>query len=338
MDGGKGVKEADQAKETKPVKETKAVKAAALLLCIMAALLFLVTGRMGGRESDREGGRCFGATYMTMNNPFYEIIDDEIRSALEARGDVLITRDPALDVDKQIDQVQEFIDRGVAAIFINPVDWKAIEPALSKAVEAGIPVVAVDSDVFDKDKVRCTVVSDNYQAGVLCAEYMMSHRKGGSILLLTHTAAKSGLDRIQGFRDRVAGSPSFQIVDEGDCLGQLELAMPVTERLLKKHPGTDIMMCLNDPAAMGAMAALKDAGMTGKVEVYGVDGSPDGKSMIGEGMMTATAAQFPRRLGREAAEAAFRILAGEQVETIIKVPTELITDMNLEKYGSDGWQ
>lgn len=289
-------------------------------------------------KKERERSLTFGATYMTMNNPFYEIMDDEIRSVLEARGDVLITRDPALDVEKQIEQVQEMIDRKVAAIFINPVDWKAITPALSRAAEAGIPVIVIDSDVYDADKVACTVVSDNYQAGVQCAQHLLEHKDGGNILILTHGAAKSGIDRIQGFKDTVRENPNFHVLAEEDCLGQLELSMPVVGELLKKYPQTDIIMCLNDPAAMGAMAALEDAGMTGKVAVYGVDGSPDGKSMIKEHIMTATAAQFPRKLGREAAQAMYRVLKKEIVEIIIKVPTELVTIDNLQIYGSDGWQ
>ena len=289
-------------------------------------------------KKEQEKGLKFGATYMTMNNPFYEIMDDEIRSVLEARGDVLITRDPALSIEKQIDQVQEMINQNVAAIFINPVDWKAIEPALSEAAAEGIPVIAVDSDVYDDDKIACTVVSDNYQAGVQCAQHLLEHRDGGNILLLTHGSAKSGIDRIQGFKDVIQGNPSFHILSEEDCLGQLELAMPVVEQQLQQYPQIDVIMCLNDLAAMGAMAALEDAGMTGKVAVYGVDGSPDGKSMIQEHIMTATAAQFPRKLGREAAQAMYRILEKQTVESVIKVPTELVTIENLEIYGSDGWQ
>lgn len=285
-----------------------------------------------------EDMRKFGATYMTMNNPFFEIIDDEIRNILESRGDILITRDPALSVEKQMEQVQEMIDRRVDAIFINPVDWKAIKPALSRAVKAGIPVIAVDSDVYDAGKVACTVVSDNYQAGVLCAKHLLENRERGNILLLTHTAAKSGIDRIQGFRDTIKGHEGFVILAEGDCQGQLELAMPVTEKLLEEYPQADVMMCLNDLAAMGAMAALEDSGMAGKVAVYGVDGSPDGKSMIAEHFMTATAAQFPKKLGRKAADTAYQILAGESVEPVIRIPTELITMDNLEQYDVDGWQ
>lgn len=315
----------------------------------VAAVVLLVLAIAGWRglwlhrkdlsdEMKSEKGRKFGATYMTMNNPFFEIIDDEIRNILESQGDVLITRDPALSVEKQMDQVQEMIDRRVDAIFINPVDWKTIEPALSKAAQAGIPVIAVDSDVYDSGKVACTVVSDNYQAGVLCAKHLLENRESGSILLLTHTAAKSGIDRIQGFQDTLEGQEGFEILAEGDCQGQLELAMPVTERLLREYPQADVMMCLNDLGAMGAMAALEDSGMAGKVAVYGVDGSPDGKSMIAEHFMTATAAQFPKKLGREAAEAAYRVLAGGEVEPVIKIPTELITIKNLDLYDVDGWQ
>ncbi len=305
---------------------------------LAAAVMWYSAGEGLDQAVNRERKHKFGATYMTMNNPFYEIIDDELRSQLEARGDILITRDPALDVGKQIEQVQELIDRNVDGIFINPVDWKQITPALKEAARAGIPIIVVDSQVFESELAACTIVSDNYQAGVQCADYLLEHDEGGNILLLTHSAAKSGLDRIQGFKDTIEGHEEFQILAEGDCLGQLEMAMPVTEKLLNQYPETDIIMCLNDVAAMGTMAALKDAGLEGKIVVCGVDGSPDGKSMIEAGFMAATAAQFPREIGRKAAEAAYMILEGEPVEPVIRIGTELITGDNLKLYGSDGWQ
>lgn len=250
----------------------------------------------------------------------------------------MITRDPALNVEKQIDQVREMVDRRVDGIFINPVDWKMISPALEEAFGAGIPIIVVDTDVFESKLAACTVVSDNYEAGVQCARHLLENRTGGNILVLTHSGAKSGFDRISGFKDTMEGRDGFTILAEEDCLGQLEVAMPVTERLLKEYPETDIIMCLNDVAAMGTMAALKDAELEGRIAVYGVDGSPDGKSMVEAGFMEATAAQFPRTIGREAAQVLYRILDGEEVETVIKIDTELITLENLEEYGSDGWR
>jgi len=309
------------------------------VLVLTAGLLVWGTvGREIGKAVKGRGPHKFGATYMTMNNPFYEIIDDEIRSILEARGDMLITRDPALDVSKQIEQVEEMVEQKVDGIFINPVDWKMIGPALEEAFGAGIPIIVVDSDVFESELVNCTVVSDNYGAGIQCARHLIKNRGGGNILILAHSAAKSGFDRVRGFRDTIEGCGKFVILAEEDCLGQLELAMPVTERLLKEYPETDVIMCLNDVAAMGAMAALRDAGLEGKIAVYGVDGSPDGKSMVEAGFMEATAAQFPRMIGREAAKALYQILDGEPVEATIKIKTVLIDKENLGEYGSDGWQ
>ncbi len=306
------------------------------VVLLAGALALGLWVRQARQGADRR--HKFGATYMTMNNPFYEIIDNEIRNELEARGDILITRDPALDVDKQISQVQEMIRQKVDGIFINPVDWKQIGPALEDAHKADIPIIVVDSDVFETDLAACTIVSDNWQAGALCARHLQENCAGGDILLLTHSAAKSGQDRIQGFKEAMEGQAGFKILAEADCLGQLELAMPATEELLAQYPEADVIMCLNDLAAMGAMAALKDAGLEGQIHVYGVDGSPDGKAMIEAGFMEATAAQFPRAIGREAAAAAYKILAGESVEKEIRIQTELITMDDLDLYGIDGWQ
>lgn len=318
---------------------------------IIIAGILLTTAFLGIQWFLKSGGRDlsanqiesrleFGATYMTMNNPFFEIIDDEIRSVVEGHGDVLITRDPALHQDKQIEQIYELIDRRVAAIFLNPVDWKGVKPALEAAKEAGIPVIAVDAPVYDSDLVTCTVVSDNYDAGVQCGQHLLENHQGGSIVLLEHPGAKSAQDRIQGFLDTIEGDPRFQIVGREACEGQLELAMPAMERQLAKNPRINIVMALNDPSAMGAMAALEDYGRLDRVSVYGVDGSPEAKSMITEGNMTATSSQFPNRIGQIAVEQAYQIIGGtwSGEEKEIQVPVSLITRQNVEEYGTDGWK
>ena len=299
--------------------------------------------KSGGRDlsaNQTESRLEFGATYMTMNNPFFEIIDDEIRSVAEGRGDVLITRDPALSQEKQIEQIYELIDRKVAAIFLNPVDWKGVKPALEAAKKAGIPVIAVDTPVYDTDLVTCTVVSDNYDAGVQCGKHLLDHHQGGKIVLLEHPGAKSAQDRIQGFLDTIDGDSRFQIVGREACEGQLELAMPAMERQLAQHSDVNIVMALNDPSAMGAMAALEDYGMLEKVSVYGVDGAPEARSMIAEGNMTATSSQFPNRIGQIAVDKAYQIIDGtwRGEEKEIQVPVSLITRDNVAQYGTDGWK
>ena len=284
-----------------------------------------------------EHRRKLGAVYMTLNNPFYEVIDEEIRTTVENHGDVLISRNPALSVEKQIEEIQNLIDDGVELIFINPVDWTKIEPALKSAYIANIPVIAIDTNVEDDNLVACTVVSDNYLAGVQCAEHLLKNSSGGKIALLKHSQARSSIDRIRGFLDKIAGNPNFEVVAEAECLGQLEFAMPKMEEMIKNHPEINIVMALNDPAALGAIAALQSVNRIDDVLVYGVDGVPETKEMIYSRRMAATAGQSPRKIGKIAADIAYKIFDGEQVEKLIKLPTKLISSENIQIYDLKGW-
>ncbi len=283
-----------------------------------------------------EHRRKLGAVYMTLNNPFYEVIDEEIRTVVENHGDILISRDPALSVERQVEEIRELIDLGVELIFINPVDWTKIEPALELAHAAKIPVIAIDTNVEDDSLVVCTVVSDNYNAGVQCAEHLLKNSSGGKIALLKHSQARSSIDRIQGFLDKIAENKNFQVVAESECLGQLEVAMPVMEKMIRTHPEINIVMALNDPAAMGALAALQNNNRR-DVKVYGVDGVPETKEMIFSRRMTATAGQSPRQIGKIAADRAYKVLAGEQVEKIIKLPTKLLSAENISAATLESW-
>ena len=312
------------------------------ILAVATAILLLTAGFYHFGTTDyslrqNEHRRKLGAVYMTLNNPFYEVIDEEIRTTVENHGDVLISRNPALSVDKQVEEIQDLISDGVELIFINPVDWTKIEPALEFARIAQIPVIAIDTNVEDDSLVACTVVSDNYSAGVQCAEHLLKNSSGGKIALLKHSQARSSIDRIQGFLDKISANKNFEVVAEAECLGQLEVAMPAMEEMIRAHPEINIVMALNDPAAMGALAALQNENLSGNVKVYGVDGVPETKEMIFSRRMTATAGQSPRQIGKLAADRAYKILNGEPVEKIIKLPTKLLSAENISAADIKGW-
>ena len=311
------------------------------ILIVTVGLALLLAGFYHFVETDyslrqNEHRRKLGAVYMTLNNPFYEVIDEEIRTVVENHGDILISRDPALSVKRQVEEIRELIDLGVELIFINPVDWTKVEPALELAHAAKIPVIAIDTNVEDDSLVVCTVVSDNYNAGVQCAEHLLKNSSGGKIALLKHSQARSSIDRIQGFLDKIAENKNFQVVVESECLGQLEVAMPAMEKMIQTHPEINIVMALNDPAAMGALAALQNINRR-DVKVYGVDGVPETKEMIFSRRMTATAGQSPRQIGKLAANRAYKILAGESVEKIIKLPTKLLSAENISATDLESW-
>jgi ribose transport system substrate-binding protein len=280
----------------------------------------------------------FGTSFMTLNNPYFVALNDGIKDIVEANGDILIALDPALDSEKQIEQIYDLISQDVDAIFICPVDWEAISPALVAASEAGIPIINVDSPVRDVDLVASVITSDNYNAGVLCAEDMMQKLDHAKIVILEHPTAKSSIDRIQGFIDTIEGMDQYEVVARESSEGQLEQAMEAMTRVLQEEAEIDVIMALNDPTAMGALAAIQDLKREDDILLYGVDGAPEAKQLIEDDKMTATAAQSPLTMGVTAAENAYDIIKGTTVEKEIKVEVFLIDKYNVNEYGTTTWQ
>ena len=279
----------------------------------------------------------FGATYMTMNNPFYEVINNELKKEIEKKGDELIVRNPELDIDKQNEQIEEFVAKKVDGIFVNPIDSSKLT-SLQSAREAGIPIIAIDASVDNTDLIDCLIESDNYNAGVLCAQNMMQRMQSASIVLLKHSTVESAASRIQGFVDTIKDYPQYKIIDFAECEGQLERSMPAMQAILKEHSNINVVMALNDPAALGALAAIESLNRT-NILVYGVDGTPDLKSLIKQSPLTAgTAAQSPIKFGTLAAKNMYKILERKDIPKTIEVPVTLITKDNIDSYNVKGWQ
>lgn len=282
--------------------------------------------------------KVFGVTYMTMNNPFYKIINNEILKVVEEHNDILITLDPELDIDKQNQQIYDLVKRKVDGIFVNPIDFQKIKPALEYAKKEGIPIIIVDSQVQNKELVDCTVVSDNYNAGVQCARAMMERKDKANIFLLKHTTAQSAKDRIDGFVDTIKNNENYKVINESECEGQLEKAMPAVQEMLEETPNVDVIMALNDPSALGAIAALESK-QRNDVLVYGVDGTPDMKSLFKYNSSAAgTVAQSPISIGKIAGEKMYEILSDKNVEKDVIVPVFFINIDNLNEFDEKGWQ
>jgi len=309
-----------------------------LLFLLTVCPLFFLSSDISAKQTEKRV--VFGATFMTMNNPYYQVLDSRLRSEIENRGDVLLTRDAAMDQNRQNEEIKELIESGVDAIFLTPVEWntEAVKEGLETAVRANIPVIVVDAPVYYTELTACSVLSDNYQAGVLCAEHLLSVRDSAKIILLEHITARSGTERIQGFVDTLSGHDGFEVLASGESDGQIETAMPVMEELLRQVPGADTVMALNDPSALGALAAIQGAGLSGQLLVYGIDGSPEGKILVSDCLMTATCAQFPYELAREAVVQGYQAISGGCEQHEIIIPVELLTAENVDVYGTDRWQ
>ena len=308
-----------------------------LLVFVLTGLVFLY---VKGISSDSKQVKI-GATYMTMNNDFYKTLNAEIEKKTNQQGNRLYVRDPELDEDKQSQQIDYFVQEKVNVIVINPVkcDSSKIIASLRKAEKAGIKIIVVDAPISKEAKVDTTIVSDNYQAGVLIANDMMKRLSSAKILLLEHRNAMSAMDRIQGFLDTIKGHPAYQVVSERETLGQTEESMPQVKKALNEGMQFNVVMSLNDRAAIGALAAIKDQGVTDKIAIYGVDGSPDIKNFLANtNDIQGTVAQSPIKMGRKVTEVIERMMKHQAYKEEYLIPVHLVNKENIAQYTITGWQ
>lgn len=290
------------------------------------------------KKEDGKKHHVFGYTCMTMNNPFFQTVEKSIREVVEKHGDTLITTDPAMDVNLQINQIEDMITQGIEAIFLNPVDWEGIRPALEKLKAANVKIINFDTEVKDFQDVDAYVGSDNKNAGKVCGEDLVKRfPNGGNIVILDSPTMNSVNDRIEGFEEAIKGH-NFKVVAQQDAKGDLPTAMNLTEDILQANKDIVAIMGGNDPTALGALAAAKAANRK-DVIIYGVDGSPDAKKEIKNGgQLVGTGAQSPKEIGKLSAEVCYKIMNGEKFEKRTPVPTFFIDKNNVDKYGTDGWQ
>lgn len=269
-----------------------------------------------------------GVSVADQSNPFYIDIVDGMESAAKD-GDELIIVDAGFDAAKQLNDIDDMIQQGVSVMLIDPVDSNAIKSAIEACDAAGIPVIAYNSPL--NFEIASTVATDNYLAGQLVGEAMGKALDGkGKVAMLTYNVAEVCLDRANGFKDAIANYPDIEIVEEQEIQPGTDTALPVAENILQSYPDLNGFFALNDPSALGCVAAVESANLLDQVKIVGVDGSDDAKAAIAEGKMLASAAQDPVTIGSEAVETAYKVIAGETVETDIKIPSYLVDESNAQ--------
>ncbi len=301
-----------------------------VLLLIIALLLICSPACKQKKQTD--ASRLFGVSFQTMNNPFFVDLNEGIKQVVEARGDRLVTLDAQWNSLKQKNDISDLILQDATGIFINPVNWEGIKGSLIQAKAKNVRCIVVDAPVKDQQLVLCQVASDNVQAGRLAAQALAKVRRPAKIVILHLSVNKACIDRVAGFKEEIAKYPDMEILDTQECKGTTEGGRPVMRDLIGRYPQINAVFPINDPSALGAISALESTGKLKDVTIVTVDGSKEGINAIKAGKLLSTSAQFPKEIGRIAAEKMYESLEGKTVEKDIKVKVELITKENADDF------
>lgn len=236
-------------------------------------------------------------------------------------------------MDEQTKQVEDAIQAGVDAICIAPVDSDGIVPALEKANEAGIPVIAINTKA-NGAKVETFVGIDNEAAAENLAQYMVDElgNEGKVVIIEGNPAGQTSVDRVAGFTTILEKYDGIELTVSQPGYFKRDEAMTIMENLIQANPDIDAVLALNDEMALGAWQALDDAGMTGDVVISGFDGAVEGCNAILGGKLKASMDQDAIGTGYQGVKAAVEVLNGNAVDEWIKIGGTVVNGDNAQDY------
>lgn len=252
-----------------------------------------------------------GLITKTETNPFFVKMKEGATEAAKAKGAKLLSGAGKADGDNagQVTAMENMIAAGAKTILITPSDSKAIIPAIKKARERGVMVIALDSPTDPADATDALFATDNYQAGVLIGQYAKAAMGGKPAKIVTldlFPGHPVGAQRHNGFL-KGFGLQSFdaknnelakpaEVVCMADSFGDRAKGQTAMENCLQKAPDVNVVYTINEPAAAGAYNALKKAGKEKGVIIVSVDGGCEGVKNVGAGVIAATSQQYPLKM------------------------------------------
>ncbi|MCD1159216.1 ABC transporter substrate-binding protein [Peribacillus frigoritolerans] len=297
-----------------------------LLVLLLASIMIFAAGcsSKSNADGDKKAKTIkIGMSFQEMNNPYFISMKEAFEDAAKDIGAEVVIADAQHDVSKQINDIDDMIQKKIDILLINPTDSKGAEAAVEAAKKAGVIVVAVDAQA--EGPLDSFVGSKNYDAGYLAGKKMAEDLGGkGKVAILDGIPVVPILERVKGFKAAIAENPGIEIVNTQNGKQDRAEAMKVTENMLQANPDLNALFSVNDEGALGSLGAIEASGKD--VSIYSVDGHPEAiEAIVKGGVFKATTAQFPRDQVRIALGMALAKLWGAEV-----VPTEVPIDVKLQ--------
>jgi ribose transport system substrate-binding protein len=305
-----------------------------ILLPPVAAILALAAGCSRSAAPSSDAKPRIALVMKSLANEFFATMADGARAhqAKHAADYDLIVNGikNETDLSEQVSLVEQMTAMRVAAIVIAPADSKALVPVLKRAQSAGIVVVNIDNRLdpaaLADAGITIPFVGPDNRAGAAAVGRVLAAKltQGDPVAIIEGLpTADNGRQRRLGFEDAIHAA-GLNLIAEQSADWEMERANTVASAMLNAHPELKAIFCANDSMALGAVAAVKDAGREGKVLIAGFDNINAIHPLIASGAVVATADQHAGQLAAFGIEAALEILKTKHTENR-STPVDVIT-------------
>lgn len=331
-------------KSIKKEKRSKMKKFFALLLALVMSLSLVACG--GGDDAttddatnEETGGETtnykISVVLKTLSSEYWGYVKAGCDAAAAELGVEVSIVGPGAesDIEGQVAQIEQQIGAGCDAIICAPNDAGAAANALQAALDQGIPVLSVDTDVGIEGQTTF-VGTSNVDAAYEGGKWAIGQAGDGAkaVIIYGQEGDNTSNMRREGYQ-KACDEAGVEVLAALSGQNTTDGATKTMEDMLSAHPGEiDIVLCHNDDTAIGAMNACKNAGVS-DVIIVGFDGNASAVDLILAGdLIKATVAQQPYEMGYQAVEAAVEVLNGGTVESVINAPVEVVTAENGQAY------
>lgn len=241
--------------------------------------------------------------------------------------------DAESNIAGQVTMIEEQIAAGCDAIVCAPNDAAAAANALKAAIDKGIPVLSVDTNVGMEGQtsfVGTSNVDAAKQGGLWAAEQLGEGAK--AVIIYGQEGDNTSNMRREGY-EAACQEKGIEVLAALSGQNTTDGATKTMEDLLSAHPGEiDVVFCHNDDTAIGAMNACESAGVS-DILIVGFDGNKSAVELImADELIKATVAQQPYAMGYEVVKAAYAAIQGQKVDAVISAPVKVVTKENGKDY------
>jgi len=321
-------------------------KVASVLMAVSMVLSGFGVTAVAASTVAADGGGEIAVIVKTGNSSFWQNVQTgamdaqkELKAQTPKLSVTFLGAQSESNVNEQINIVESAIDRGVKAIVLAPSDTKALQPAVKKAKDAGIPVIIIDSKLDgDPSQYVSFLATDNKAAGEACAKALIEGVKkatgkdSGKIAVMSYVAGVgSEVGRVGGFKDYIKANSKLEIVTTQYSNADMPTALNQTTNVLQANPDLVGIFGANEPTAIGMGRAIKEAGLSGKIVAIGFDGNSALKEMVMDGTLNAIAVQSSYNMGFLGVKTAYDVaFAGKKVDAYVDTGFLMVTKDNVD--------
>jgi ribose transport system substrate-binding protein len=234
------------------------------------------------------------------------------------------------DVAGQVNILQDFINRHVDGIAFAASDAHGLAGTANTAKAQGIPVVNIDSGL--SPQTPPLVATDNVAAASKAADILHQLVGSGQVALLPFVpSAETSIQRQQGFQTELKKYPGMQLSAVQFDQSDISTALSETENILTAHPGLKGIFAANEPGVIGAVHALQERGLVGKVKVVGFDNAPDEVSALSAGQVQALIVQNPFQIGYQGVAETLKLINHQSVPQSVDTGSTVVTKSNMNQ-------